>query len=88
MMVGEAMACGLPFIAYPIGIAPDFVRNNSGGTLVEKIGDVVTLATAIKFYVELTEKDLIQRKHAAAESAQELLSSKRFIENIKNVISK
>jgi len=88
MMVGEAMACGCPFIAYPVGIAPDLIRNNLGGTLVEKTGDMVALATAIKSYVELTEKDLLQRKHAAVEIARELFSNHRFTENIKNVISK
>ncbi|MBM3869285.1 MAG: glycosyltransferase, partial [Verrucomicrobia bacterium] len=50
MMAGEAMACGRPLIAYPIGIAPDLVDQGRNGTLVEPVGDVAALAAAIRTY--------------------------------------
>jgi len=88
MMIGEAMACGRPFIAYPVGIAPDFTGGGLSGTLVEPIGDVGALSAAIRFYVELPEKDLVERQRAAAGTVQELLSAQCFTEKLKTIIRK
>ena len=58
MMAGEAMACGRPLIAFPIGIAPDLVEQDRNGTLVEPVGDVAALAAAIRAYAELPAAEL------------------------------
>jgi hypothetical protein len=85
MMIGEAMACGRPFIAYPVGVASDFAGSGLSGMLVEPIGDVVKLAAAIRLLVELPEKDLIERQRVAAEAARESLSVKGFTEKLKRI---
>ena len=78
MMAGEAMACGRPLIAYPIGIAPDVISSGVNGLLVEPVGDVAGLAAAIRHYVEMPAHELeAQWAHAAREAAR-LFSGARF----------
>jgi glycosyltransferase involved in cell wall biosynthesis len=48
MMIGEAMACGRPSIAYPIGIAPDLIEQGRNGTIIQPVGDVAALAAALR----------------------------------------
>jgi len=78
MMAGEAMACGRPLIAYPIGIAPDLVEQGRNGTLVEPVGDVVALAAAIRAYAEMPDDELAARQRAAADSAGRIFSAGYF----------
>ncbi|MCF7710700.1 MAG: glycosyltransferase [Opitutales bacterium] len=82
MMAGEAMACGRPLIAYPIGIAPDLVEQGRNGTLVEPVGDVAALATAIRTYAEMPAGELAARQQAAADSAGRILSAGYFAEQV------
>ncbi len=82
MMIGEAMACGRPSIAYPIGIAPDLVEQGRNGTLVEPVGDVVALAAAIRTYAEMPEDELAARQRAAADSAGRIFSAGYFAEQV------
>jgi glycosyltransferase involved in cell wall biosynthesis len=82
MMAGEAMACGRPLIAYPIGIAPDLVDQGRNGTLVEPVGDVAALAAAIRAYAEMPAAELAARQQAAADSAGRIFSARYFAEQV------
>ena len=86
MMAGEAMACGRPFIAYPIGIAPDLVEQGRNGTLVEPVGDVAALAAAIRAYAEMPAAELAARQQAAADSAGRIFSARYFAEQVQAVL--
>lgn len=86
MMAGEAMACGRPLIAYPIGIAPDLVDQGRNGTLVEPVGDVVALAAAIRAYAEMPAAELATRQQAAADSAGRIFSARYFAEQVQAVL--
>jgi glycosyltransferase involved in cell wall biosynthesis len=82
MMAGEAMACGRPLIAYPIGIAPDLIEQGRNGTLVEPVGDVTALADAIRAYAEMPAAELAARQQAAADSAGRIFSSGYFAQQV------
>ena len=82
MMIGEAMACGRPTIAYPIGIAPDLIDQGRNGTLVEPVGDVAALAAAIRAYAEMPAAELAARQQAAADSAGRIFSARYFAEQV------
>ena len=82
MMAGEAMACGRPLIAYPIGIAPDLVEQGRNGTLVEPVGDVTALAAAIRAYAEMPAAELAARQQAATDSAGRIFSARYFAEQV------
>jgi glycosyltransferase involved in cell wall biosynthesis len=82
MMAGEAMACGRPLIAYPIGIAPDLIEQGRNGTLVEPVGDVAALAAAIRAYAEMPAAELAARQQAAADSAGRIFSSSYFAQQV------
>jgi glycosyltransferase involved in cell wall biosynthesis len=82
MMAGEAMACGRPLIAYPIGIAPDLIEQGRNGTLVEQVGDVTALAAAIRAYAEMPAAELAARQQAAADSAGRIFSARYFSEQV------
>ena len=86
MMAGEAMACGRPFIAYPIGIAPDLVEQGRNGTLVEPVGDVAALAAAVRAYAEMPAAELAARQQAAADSAGRIFSARYFAEQVQAVL--
>jgi len=86
MMAGEAMACGRPLIAYPIGIAPDLVDQGRNGTLVEPVGDVAALAVAIRAYAEMPAAELAARQQAAADSAGRIFSARYFAEQVQAVL--
>jgi glycosyltransferase involved in cell wall biosynthesis len=82
MMAGEAMACGRPLIAYPIGIAPDLIEQGRNGTLVEPVGDVAALAAAIRTYAEMPAAELAARQQAAADSARRIFSASYFAQKL------
>ena len=86
MMAGEAMACGRPLIAYPIGIAPDLVVPGLNGTLVEPVGDVAALALAIRDYAEMPAAQLAARQQAAADSAGRIFAARYFAEQVQTVL--
>lgn len=82
MMAGEAMACGRPLIAYPIGIAPDLIEQGRNGTLVEPVGDVASLAAALRAYAEMPAAELAARQQAAADSAGRIFSAGYFAQQV------
>jgi glycosyltransferase involved in cell wall biosynthesis len=78
MMIGEAMACGRPSVAYPIGMAPDLMTHGKNGFLVEPIGDVSGLAAAIRNFAEMPKEELEAQWKNAAEDAARLFSGAGF----------
>jgi glycosyltransferase involved in cell wall biosynthesis len=86
MMVGEALSCGLPVIAFPIGIASDLISSTQNGHLVNPIGDSYALAAAIKIYIQMSSSDLQKKKENAAESASKIFSSSYFKKQLKEII--
>jgi glycosyltransferase involved in cell wall biosynthesis len=82
MMAGEAMACGRPLIAYPVGIAPDLIEQGRNGALVEPVGDVAALAAAIRTYAEMPAAELAVRQQAAADSAGRIFSAGYFAQQV------
>jgi glycosyltransferase involved in cell wall biosynthesis len=86
MMAGEAMACGRPLIAYPIGIAPDLIEQGRNGTLIQPVGDVAALAAALREYAEMPAGELAARQQAAADSAGRIFSARYFSEQVQAVL--
>jgi glycosyltransferase involved in cell wall biosynthesis len=82
MMAGEAMACGRPLIAYPIGIAPDLIVHGRNGNLVEPVGDVAALAATLREYAEMPAAELAARQQAAANSAGRIFSAGYFAQQV------
>lgn len=86
MMAGEAMACGRPLVAYPIGIAPDLIEPGRNGALVEPVGDVAALAAAMRAYAELPAAELAAHQRAAADSAGRIFSSGYFAQQVQSAL--
>jgi glycosyltransferase involved in cell wall biosynthesis len=82
MMIGEAMACGRPSIAYPIGIAPDLIEQGLNGTIIQPVGDVAALAAALREYAEMPSAELAARQQAAADSAGRIFSADYFAQQV------
>jgi glycosyltransferase involved in cell wall biosynthesis len=82
MMAGEAMVCGRPLIAYPIGIAPDLIEQGRNGTIIQPVGDVAALAAALREYAEMPAAELAARQQAAADSAGRIFSARYFSEQV------
>jgi glycosyltransferase involved in cell wall biosynthesis len=82
MMAGEAMACGRPLIAYPIGIATDLIEPGRNGTIIQPIGDVAALAAALREYAEMPADELAARQQAAADSAGRIFSAGYFAQQV------
>ncbi len=78
MMIGEAMACGRPTVAYSIGLAPDLISHGRNGFLVEPVGDVAGLASAIRTYVEMSKELLEQHWATSAQEATRVFSGSHF----------
>jgi glycosyltransferase involved in cell wall biosynthesis len=82
MMAGEAMVCGRPLIAYPIGIAPDLIEQGRNGTIIQPVGDVAALAAALREYAEMPAAELAARQQAAADSAGRIFSAGYFAQQV------
>ena len=85
MMAGEAMACARPFIAFPIGIAPDLIDGNNG-ILVEPVGDVSALASALRTYAEMPAAHLAAAQGVAAARARAVFSAAYFTRQFARLI--
>lgn len=88
MMIGEAMACGRPAIAYPVGMAPDVIISGRNGCLVEPVGDVAGLASAIRHYAEMPIQQLEAQSSDAAQVAAQVFSAARFTFKVGEALAK
>jgi glycosyltransferase involved in cell wall biosynthesis len=82
MMVGEALVCGLPVVAYPVGLPSVPWAEGMVGRVVEPIGDVAALAAAIRAFAEMPAAELAAKKHAAATAARPLYAASNFSEQL------
>jgi len=82
MMVGEALVCGVPVVAYPVGLPSVPWAEGMVGRVVEPIGDVVALAAAIRTFAEMPAPELAARKRAAAAAARPLYAAAHFSEQL------
>ena len=82
MMVGEALVCGVPVVAYPVGLPSVPWADGMVGRVVEPIGDVPALAAAIRAFAEMPAAELSAKKHAAAAAARPLYAASYFSEQL------
>jgi glycosyltransferase involved in cell wall biosynthesis len=82
MMVGEALVCGVPVVAYPVGLPSVPWADGMVGRVVEPIGDVPALAAAIRAFAEMPAAELSAKKHAAAAAARPLYAASHFSEQL------
>ena len=82
MMVGEALVCGVPVVAYPVGLPSVPWADGMVGRVVELIGDVPALAAAIRAFAEMPAAELSAKKHAAATAARPLYAASYFSEQL------
>jgi len=82
MMVGEALVCGVPVVAYPVGLPSVPWADGMVGRVVEPIGDVPALAAAIRDFAEMPAPELSAKKHAAAAAARPLYAASYFSEQL------
>ena len=82
MMVGEALVCGVPVVAYPVGLPSVPWAEGQVGRVIEPIGDVPALAAAIRAFAEMSAADLAAKKHAAASAARPLYAASYFSEQL------
>ena len=82
MMVGEALVCGIPVVAYPVGLPSVPRADCMVGRVVEPIGDVPALAAAIRAFAEMPAAELSAKKHAAAAAARPLYAASYFSEQL------
>ena len=81
-MVGEALVCGVPVVAYPVGLPSVPWADGMVGRVVEPIGDVPALAAAIRAFAEMPAAELSAKKHAAAAAARPLYAASHFSEQL------
>jgi glycosyltransferase involved in cell wall biosynthesis len=82
MMVGEALVCGIPVVAYPVGLPSVPWADGMVGRVVEPIGDVPALAAALRAFAEMPAAELSAKKHAAAAAARPLYAASYFSEQL------
>jgi glycosyltransferase involved in cell wall biosynthesis len=78
MMVGEALVCGLPVVAFPVGLPSVPWSEGEVGQLAEPIGDVPALAAALRAFAEMPAAELAAKKRAAAAAARPLYDPAHF----------
>jgi glycosyltransferase involved in cell wall biosynthesis len=82
MMVGEALVCGVPVVAYPVGLPSVPWADGMVGRVVEPIGDVPALAAAIRAFAEMPAAELSVKKQAAAAAARPLYAASHYAEQL------
>jgi len=78
MMVGEALVCGVPVVAYPVGLPSVPWAEGMVGSIAEPIGDVPALAAALRAFAEMPAAELAVKKRAAAAAARPLYAASHF----------
>ncbi|NBX02314.1 glycosyltransferase [bacterium] len=82
MMVGEALVCGVPVVAYPVGLPSVPWAEGQVGRVAEPIGDIPALAAAIRIFATMPAAELAAKKHAAAAAARPLYAATYFSEQL------
>jgi glycosyltransferase involved in cell wall biosynthesis len=87
MMLSEALVCGLPVVAFPVGLPPIPWGDSKAGVIAEPIGNVDALTKAIMNCAEISDQELTARKDAAAKASRTIYSSSYFRAQIKAALS-
>ena len=82
MMVGEALVCGVPVVAYPVGLPSVPWAEGMVGRVVEPVGDIPSLAATIRAFAEMPAAELAAKKRAAAAAARPLYAASHFSEQL------
>ena len=82
MMVGEALVCGVPVVAYPVGLPSVPWAEGMVGRVVEPVGDIPSLAATIRAFAEMPAAELAAKKRAAAAAARPLYAAAHFSEQL------
>ena len=82
MMVGEALVCGVPVVAYPVGLPSVPWAEGMVGRVVEPVGDIPALAATIRAFAEMPAAELTAKKRAAAAAARPLYAAAHFSEQL------
>ena len=73
----EAMMCGVPVISYNIGIANDYVINNSTGYLIDT-NDYVGISDKIIALLNKNKKEYFNMRQKCSEISQKFYDEKNF----------
>jgi len=87
MMLSEALVCGLPVVAFPVGLPPIPWEDRNVGAIAEPIGDIDALTRAIMSCAEISDQELNARKNAAAKASRAIYSSSYFRAQIEAALS-
>lgn len=82
MMVGEALVCGVPVVAYPVGLPSVPWAEGMVGSIAEPIGDVPALAAALRAFAQMPAAELAAKKRAAAAAARPLYAASHFSDQL------
>jgi glycosyltransferase involved in cell wall biosynthesis len=82
MMVGEALVCGVPVVAYPVGLPSVPWAEGMVGSIAKPIGDVPALAAALRAFAQMPAAELAAKKRAAAAAARPLYAASHFSDQL------
>jgi len=64
----EAAACGIPIISSPVGLAPELIKNNENGLIIER--NILSIQKAL-----IALRDHPDRRHHMGQSAREIIET-------------
>lgn len=86
MVINQALMSGTPVVAYDIGIAKDFVKNNISGYLA-KVGDELDLANGIYSLINMPSKKIKTMSVSCREIAMKHFSSNPILVQFNNIFN-
>ena len=87
-VVGEAMACGVPVLATPVGIVPDIIKPGKSGEIIDwQAEDMARKAKDLLFNTEKYEK-YRQAGMVIAKEFEKKAAIKNYAEQLKRLITK
>lgn len=88
MVVIEAMACGIPVIAYARGAVPELVKDGVHGFLVDKEKGTGGFISAVKKLYDLSESQYLKMRQNCREHVEKYFTSQKMAENYEKVYKK
>ena len=87
MMVNQALMCGTPIVAFPVGVSSDLVRTNDTGYIAH-YGDAKDLACGIDYVLSLPYNQWLNMSINCRKLAMDIYASPDKSCNIETLISK